>query len=110
MVQTQECSKFLESGPGFGGSCFKKDILNLVYLSEYFGLPEVASFWNEVVKINIWHRNRISKLITKKLLKFIGKKIAVLGFSFKSNTNDTRESAAIQICKDLIDEGQPIYS
>ena len=99
-------SKFLESGPGFGGSCFKKDILNLVYLSEYFGLPEVASFWNEVVKINTWHQHRIAELITKKLFGTLSsKKIAILGFSFKSNTNDTRESAAIQICKDLMDEG-----
>ncbi len=99
-------SKFLDSGPGFGGSCFKKDILNLVYLAEYFGLPEVASFWNEVVKINIWHQHRISKLIIKKLFGTISnKKIAVLGFAFKSNTNDTRESAAIQICKDLLEEG-----
>ena len=61
-------SKFLDSGPGFGGSCFKKDILNLVYLSEYFGLPEVANFWNGVVELNSWHQNRISELITKKLL------------------------------------------
>ena len=99
-------SKFLDSGPGFGGSCFKKDILNLVYLSEYFGLPEVASFWNEVVTLNRWHQNRISQLITKKLFGTVSaKKIAILGFAFKSNTNDTRESAAIQICKDLIDEG-----
>ena len=99
-------SKFLDSGPGFGGSCFKKDILNLVYLSEYFGLPEVASFWNEVVKMNIWHQKRISKLIIKKLFGTLcEKKITILGFSFKANTNDTRESAAISICKDLIEEG-----
>jgi len=99
-------SKFLESGPGFGGSCFKKDILNLVYLAEHFKLPEVASFWNEVVKINIWHQHRISKLIIKKLFGTLsGKKISILGFAFKGNTNDTRESAAIQICKDLLDEG-----
>ena len=99
-------SKFLDSGPGFGGSCFKKDILNLVYLSEYFGLPEVASFWNEVVKMNNWHQNRISRLISRKLFGTLsGKKIAILGFAFKSNTNDTRESAAIQICKDLLEEG-----
>ena len=99
-------SKFLDSSPGFGGSCFKKDILNLVYLAEYFGLPEVANFWNEVVKINNWHQHRISRLITKKLFGTLSdKKIAILGFAFKANTNDTRESAAIQICKDLLDEG-----
>ncbi len=99
-------SKFLDAGPGFGGSCFKKDILNLVYLSEYFGLPEVAAFWNSVVNLNAWHQNRISKLITKNLFGTLSnKKIVVLGFAFKSNTNDTRESAAIQICKNLIEEG-----
>ena len=99
-------SKFLDAGPGFGGSCFKKDILNLVYLAEYFGLIEVAQFWESVVTLNNWHQTRISKLITKKLFGTIsGKKIIILGFAFKCNTNDTRESAAIQICKDLLDEG-----
>ena len=99
-------SKFLNSGPGFGGSCFKKDILNLVYLSKYFGLEEVAEFWEGVVKLNNWHQHRLSRLITKKLFGTIsGKKICILGFSFKANTNDTRESAAITICKDLLEEG-----
>ena len=99
-------SKFLDSGPGFGGSCFKKDILNLVYLSNHFGLPEVAAFWESVVDMNSWHQHRISKLIVQKLFGTIsGKKIAILGFAFKANTNDTRESAAIQICKDLLEEG-----
>ena len=99
-------SKFLDSGPGFGGSCFKKDILNLVYLSEYFGLPEVASFWEAVVNLNKWHQHRICKLIVKKLFGTVsGKKISILGFAFKTNTNDTRESAAITICKDLLEEG-----
>ncbi len=98
-------SKFLNTGPGFGGSCFKKDILNLVYLSEYFGLPEVAAFWESVVNLNNWHQNRISKLITKKLFGTLSnKKIVILGFAFKANTNDTRESAAIQICKNLLEE------
>ena len=99
-------SKFLESGPGFGGSCFKKDILNLVYLAKYYHLEEVANFWETVVHLNKWHQNRISKLVVKKLFGTLsGKKIAIFGFSFKANTNDTRESAAIQICKDLIEEG-----
>ena len=99
-------SKFLDSGPGFGGSCFKKDILNLVYLAEYFGLPEVASFWEGVVKLNYWHQHRLSKLVVKKLFGTVsGKKISILGFAFKANTNDTRESAAIEICKDLLEEG-----
>ena len=98
--------KFLDSGPGFGGSCFKKDILNLVYLAEHFGLKEVAKFWESVVDINIWHQNRITKIVVSKLFGTVAnKKIAVLGFAFKANTNDTRESAAINICKDLIEEG-----
>tara|TARA_Y100000589_G_C27135329_1_gene622293 strand:+ start:98 stop:1549 length:1452 start_codon:yes stop_codon:yes gene_type:complete len=99
-------AKFLNSGPGFGGSCFKKDILNLVYLAKYYGLHKVADFWESVVDINNWHQSRISQLIVKKLFGTIsGKKIAILGFAFKANTNDTRESAAIQICKELIEEG-----
>ena len=99
-------SKFLNAGPGFGGSCFKKDILNLVYLSEYFGLPEVSQYWKEVVSINNWQRRRIFELIVSKLFGTIaGKKIGILGFAFKANTNDTRESSAIQICKDLLNEG-----
>ena len=99
-------SKFLDSGPGFGGSCFKKDILNLVYLSKFFGLPEVADFWEGVVKLNDWNQHRLSTLIVKKLFGTVsGKKIGILGFSFKANTNDTRESAAISICKDLLGEG-----
>ncbi len=103
-------SSFLDSGPGFGGSCFKKDILNLVYLSNYFGLPEVANFWESVVLFNKWHQHRISKLVVKKLFGSISeKKISILGFAFKANTNDTRESAAIQICKDLIEEGAQLF-
>ena len=103
-------SKFLDSGPGFGGSCFKKDILNLVYLCEYFGIPEVGNFWNSVVTLNKWHQKRISKLITNKLYGTLsGKKLVILGFAFKKNTNDTRESSAIQICKDLIEEGAIIH-
>ena len=99
-------SKFLDSGPGFGGSCFKKDILNLVYLAEYFDLKEVANFWEGVVKINNWHQSRIAKIVVNKLFGTISqKKIVVLGFAFKANTNDTRESAAIKICRDLIEEG-----
>ncbi len=99
-------SKFLDAGPGFGGSCFKKDILNLVYLSKYFGLNEVAKFWEGVVKLNDWHKHRIPELIVKKLFGTVtGKRIIILGFSFKANTNDTRESSAISICKDLLEEG-----
>ena len=98
--------KFLNAGPGFGGSCFQKDLLNLVYISESLGLKQVAEFWNQVNEINTWQRKRISKLIIEKLFNtVIGKRIGILGFSFKANTNDTRESSAIQICRDLLEDG-----
>ena len=99
-------SKFLNSGPGFGGSCFQKDILNLVYLCEYFGLSSVASYWENVISINNWQRDRIYKTIVSKLFGNLqNKKIAILGFAFKPETNDTRESSAISICKNLLNEG-----
>ncbi len=98
--------QFLSAGPGFGGSCFKKDILNLVYLSGYFGLPEVAKYWNQVVLINTWQQDRIYKIVLEKLFGTVnGKNIAILGFSFKANTNDTRESPAISISSALLEEG-----
>tara|TARA_Y100001978_G_scaffold33097_1_gene28863 strand:- start:618 stop:2015 length:1398 start_codon:yes stop_codon:yes gene_type:complete len=98
--------KFLNAGPGFGGSCFKKDILNLVYLCRYYGLDEVAGYWEQVVKINSWQQKRISALIIKNLFGTLaGKRLAILGFSFKANTNDTRESPSISISKDLLQEG-----
>ena len=99
-------SEFLHAGPGFGGSCFQKDILNLVYLCRHFGLPEVASYWEQVVELNNWQQNRISRLLVNKLFGTVtGKKLAILGFAFKANTNDTRESPAIRISLDLLEEG-----
>ena len=101
---------FLNAGPGFGGSCFKKDILNLVYICNHYGLYEVSSYWQKVVDINNWQQKRISNIIVEKLFGTIsGKKIAVLGFSFKANTNDTRDSPAIKICKELIEEGGNLF-
>lgn len=97
--------KFLEAGVGFGGSCFKKDILNLAYLCENFGLPEVAAYWHSVVKMNEYQQDRFVKQVIAALFNTVAnKKIAVLGFSFKPNTNDTRESPAIYITKKLIEE------
>jgi len=97
---------FLKSGPGFGGSCFKKDILNLVYICKFYGLNEVASYWNQVLKINQWQQSRLTNVIVKKLFGTItNKKIGILGFAFKANTNDTRESPAIHICSELLIEG-----
>ena len=99
-------SKFLQAGPGFGGSCFQKDILNLVYLCKHFGLPEVADYWESVVTLNSWQQHRIAKLVVQKLFGTVtGKRLAVLGFAFKADTNDTREAPAIRICRDLLEEG-----
>ena len=100
---------FLNTGPGFGGSCFKKDISNLVYICNYYGLNEVSSYWQKVIDINSWQKKRISKIIIENLFNTLsGKKISILGFSFKANTNDTRESPAIDICRDLMEEGANI--
>jgi UDPglucose 6-dehydrogenase len=97
--------KFLKSSVGFGGSCFQKDILNLTYLCESFGLHEVAAYWASVVSINDWQKRRFSGRIVRELFNTVAdKKIAVLGFAFKKDTNDTRESAAINVCRDLLTE------
>ena len=99
-------AKFLNAGPGFGGSCFQKDILNLVYLCRHFGLPEVADYWESVVALNTWQQHRIARLVVEKLFGTVtGKRLAVLGFAFKADTNDTREAPAIRICRDLLEEG-----
>ncbi|MDD3181106.1 MAG: UDP-glucose 6-dehydrogenase [Opitutaceae bacterium] len=97
--------KFLKASVGFGGSCFQKDILNLVYLCEKFGLPEVAQYWEQVVSMNDYQKRRFSTLIVRELFNTVAdKKIAILGFAFKKDTNDTRESAAISTCRDLLSE------
>ena len=99
-------NKFIKSGPGFGGSCFKKDLLNLIYLCKYFGLEEVANYWLSVISLNSWNQNRISEIVVNKLFGTLAeKKIVILGFAFKANTNDTRESSAITISKNLLIEG-----
>lgn len=97
--------KFLKASVGFGGSCFQKDILNLTYLCESFGLPEVAAYWSSVVGINDWQKKRFAARIVKELFNTVAdKKIAILGFAFKKDTNDTRETAAINVCRDLLAE------
>jgi len=98
--------KFLKAGPGFGGSCFQKDILNLVYLCGHYGLHEVAAYWQSVVELNGWQQHRIARLVVQRLFGTVtGKRLAVLGFAFKADTNDTREAPAIRICQDLLEEG-----
>jgi len=105
-MDTRIGNKFLNSGPGFGGSCFKKDILNIVYLAEFYGLKEVGDYWKSIIEINNWQKKRIYKIIVEKLYgNLANKKIAILGFSFKANTNDIRESPAISICNNLLNEG-----
>jgi UDPglucose 6-dehydrogenase len=98
-------SKFLQAGIGFGGSCFKKDILNLVYLCSYYGLKEVADYWESVVKINEYQQDRfIANILGSMFNTLAGKKICILGFAFKANTGDTRESPAIYITRKLLAE------
>lgn len=92
--------KFLKASVGFGGSCFQKDILNLVYLSESLHLPEVAAYWKQVVDINEYQKSRFTKRIISSLFNTLtGKKMALFGFAFKKDTGDTRESAAITLCQ-----------
>lgn len=97
--------KFLKSSVGFGGSCFQKDILNLVYLCEFYGLREVAAYWEQVVRMNDHQKRRFARNMVRTLFNTVsGKRVAIWGFAFKKDTNDTRESAAIYICRDLLTE------
>lgn len=97
--------KFLNAGIGFGGSCFKKDILNLVYLCSYYGLQDVADYWESVVKINEYQQERfIANILASMFNTLAGKKICILGFAFKADTGDTRESPAIYIARRLLAE------
>ena len=97
--------KFLKASVGFGGSCFQKDILNLVYIAQTYGLQEVADYWEQVIIMNDHQKRRFAKKIVKTLFNTVsGKKIALLGWAFKKDTNDTRESAAIYVADYLLNE------
>ncbi len=97
--------KFLKASVGFGGSCFQKDILNLVYIAKSYGLDEVATYWEQVILMNDHQKRRFAKNIISTLYNTVaGKKIAFLGWAFKKDTNDTRESAAIYVADDLLNE------
>jgi len=97
--------KFLKAGPGFGGSCFKKDILNLVYICESYGLKEVADYWRQVVEINDYQQRRLVDRILRAMFNTVAnKKIAIFGFAFKADTGDTRESPALAITRMLVEE------
>ncbi len=103
-------SKFLKASVGFGGSCFQKDIMNLVYICKYFGLYEVAEYWHQVIKINDYQKLRFARKIINGLNGVVNnKKISILGWAFKKDTNDTRESAAIYVSDKLLDEGAEIH-
>jgi UDPglucose 6-dehydrogenase len=98
-------SRFLKASVGFGGSCFQKDILNLVYLCRHYGLDEVGDYWESVVTINTWQKTRfVRRMIDTMFNTIAGKRIAIFGFAFKKDTNDTRESAAIDVCRALLSE------
>jgi UDPglucose 6-dehydrogenase len=97
--------KFLKASVGFGGSCFQKDILNLVYICRSFGINEVADYWEQVIIMNDHQKRRFALNIVKDLYNTVsGKKIAFLGWAFKKDTNDTRESAAIYVADELLNE------
>ncbi len=97
--------KFLKASVGFGGSCFQKDILNLVYIAKSYGLDEVSTYWEQVILMNDHQKRRFAKNIISTLYNTVaGKKIAFLGWAFKKDTNDTRESAAIYVADDLLNE------
>ncbi|RKP19944.1 nucleotide sugar dehydrogenase [Rozella allomycis CSF55] len=103
-------SKFLKASVGFGGSCFQKDILNLVYLCESLNLHEAADYWRQVITINEYQKKRFIQRIVKSLFNTVtNKSIAILGFAFKKNTGDTRESAAISLIKYLIEEQAQVH-
>jgi UDPglucose 6-dehydrogenase len=98
-------SKFLNASVGFGGSCFKKDILNLVYICEFYGLHEVAQYWESVVKMNDYQIHRFVQNMVRAMFSTVSrKKIVLFGFAFKADTGDTRESPAIYVAKKLVDE------
>lgn len=102
--------KFLKASVGFGGSCFQKDILNLVYLCEHFGLREVANYWEQVILLNDYQKRRFAQNIVKTMFSTVSnKQIAVWGWAFKKDTNDTRESAAIYVCRDLLLERAKLH-
>lgn len=102
--------RFLQASVGFGGSCFQKDILNLVYLCESYGLSECAEYWNQVVKMNDYQKKRFSEKMVGKMFNTVtGKKISILGYAFKADTGDVRETPSMFVVRDLYSEGAKIH-
>lgn len=97
--------RFLQASVGFGGSCFKKDILNLVYLCEYYGLKEVSEYWEQVIKMNEYQERRfVNNMVAAMFNTVATKRIALFGAAFKAHTSDTRESPALAVCRWLLEE------
>jgi UDPglucose 6-dehydrogenase len=104
-ADTRIGNKFLKTSVGFGGSCFQKDILNLVYICRTYGLTEVADYWEQVIKMNDYQKHRFADNIISTLYNTVsGKKIAFLGWAFKKDTNDTRETAAMYVADILMED------
>jgi UDPglucose 6-dehydrogenase len=102
--------RFLQSSVGFGGSCFQKDILNLVYLCETYGLHECAAYWNQVVLMNDYQKKRFSEKVVAKMFNTVtGKKIALMGYAFKKDTGDVRETPAMFVMRDLLQEQAKLF-
>eukprot|EP00545_Synedropsis_sp_CCMP1620_P005124 CAMPEP_0119013152 /NCGR_PEP_ID=MMETSP1176-20130426/8022_1 /TAXON_ID=265551 /ORGANISM="Synedropsis recta cf, Strain CCMP1620" /LENGTH=454 /DNA_ID=CAMNT_0006966209 /DNA_START=126 /DNA_END=1490 /DNA_ORIENTATION=+ len=102
--------KFLNSSVGFGGSCFQKDILNLVYLCETYGLDECAAYWNQVILMNDYQKKRFSEKVVSKMFNTVtGKKIAIMGYAFKKDTGDVRETPAMFVVRDLLQEQAKLF-
>jgi UDPglucose 6-dehydrogenase len=99
--------KFLQASVGFGGSCFQKDLLSLIYLCEHHGLPEVAAYWQGVVDINEWQKRRFAEAVQQAAAN---RRVAVLGLAFKKDTNDFRESAALAVCRRLLQSGLEVVA
>merc|ERR1711874_883558 len=109
-TDTRIGKKFLNASIGFGGSCFQKDILNLVYICEQFGLNEVAAYWQQVVDMNEYSKTRFTHKLIQALFNTVSKKkIAVFGFAFKKDTGDVRETPAVTVCDMLMQDGAMVH-
>ena len=103
-------NRFLNASVGFGGSCFQKDILNLVYLCETYGLTECAAYWNQVILMNDYQKKRFSEKVVSKMFNTVtGKKIAILGYAFKKDTGDVRETPSMFVVRDLLQEQAKLH-
>ena len=102
--------RFLTPSVGFGGSCFQKDILNLVYLCETYGLKECAEYWRQVIEMNDFQKRRFAEKVVSSMFNTVtGKKITLLGYAFKKDTGDVRETPSMFVLRDLLNEQARIH-